>query len=75
MSFVLYLIMIHLPDLVLLSWVVTASIKGYSLSFNCLPKMVSRYFCNLLLGLSGIVISINPCSNAGFKYFNRKFSL
>ncbi len=48
---------------------------SYSLSFNCLPKMVSRYFCNLLLGLSGIVISINPCSNAGFKYFARKCSL
>jgi hypothetical protein len=31
------------------------------------PLSVSRYLCNRLLGLSGMVISINPSSEAGLR--------
>lgn len=34
---------------------------------SCFPLAVRRYFWNLLLGLSGTVISITPSSSAGFK--------
>lgn len=35
------------------------------LFFNNFPLEVNLYFCNLLLGLSGMVISTNSCFNAG----------
>jgi hypothetical protein len=56
-----------LDALVLLLIVILSFIQIIIFPFNCLPNIVSRYFCKLLLGLSGIVISMNPCSKAGFK--------
>lgn len=43
-------------------------------SSNCRPLAVSRYFCRRLLGLSGIVISINSSLSAGNKYSFSKLS-
>jgi hypothetical protein len=40
----------------------------------CFPNIVNRYFCKLLLGLSGIVISINPgLIQHPFDGFNHSF--
>lgn len=43
--------------------------------FNTAPVTVNRYFWLPLLGLSGMVISISPISNAGCKYLVMKFLL
>ena len=50
-------------------------IGGVFLSAACpvapWPFAVSRYFCWLLVGLSGMVISMTPPTSAGIKYASR----
>ena len=53
--------------------VISGMIHEEFLSSNARPLSVSRYFCLLLRGLSGIVISIRPASKAGRKISVRKY--
>ena len=43
-------------------------------SCNSRPLFVNRYFCFLLRGTSGMVISMRPASRAGRKYFLARFA-
>ena len=64
---------------VTLGWVGVQGVEGRSrmrgarASRTLLPLAVSRYLCVLLLGLSGIVISINPASRPGCRYAREKW--
>ena len=50
---------------------IESGLSPESLNYFCrkrCPFSVNRYFCNRLLGLSGMVISSNPAVSAGWRY-------